>query len=164
MRKTRSLLVDGIWNFEIRCAGLMGEVDLTINNRSFKLGCDDGEEQHLLLLAEHLGQHVDNLRKTIGNAGDEQLYLMAGLMVCDELWDARDLLIKAEEMLKRQVASKAVSPPPSGQELPQDPASLTKQTSADGQVKQAASSEQTDPLAAAMPSMASPRDSDPKET
>jgi cell division protein ZapA len=80
----------------------MGEVKITINDRTFKLGCDDGEEKHLLVLADHLGKHVENLRKSIGKAGDEQLYLMAGLMVCDELWEARDLLIKTKEMLKKQ--------------------------------------------------------------
>ncbi len=85
----------------------MGEVNITINGRSFKLGCDDGEEQHLLVLADHLGKHVENLSKTIGKAGDEQLFLMAGLMVCDELWDTRDLLLKAEALLKRQAGQVA---------------------------------------------------------
>lgn len=84
----------------------MGEVNITINGRLFKLGCDDGEEEHLHVLAEHLGKHVDNLRNSIGKAGDEQLYLMAGLMVCDELWEARDVLIKTREMLKHQAEAK----------------------------------------------------------
>ena len=84
----------------------MGEVTITINNRAFKLGCDDGEEEHLVALADHLGKHVEQLRKTIGKVGDEQLFLMAGLMVCDELWEARDLLIKTREMLKNQAATK----------------------------------------------------------
>ena len=75
----------------------MAEVNITIGGRSFKLGCDDGEEQHLLLLAAHLGKHVENLRATIGKTGDEQLYLMAGLMVCDELWDSREELTKLEQ-------------------------------------------------------------------
>ncbi len=80
----------------------MGEVTLTINNRSFKLGCDDGEEEHLKILADHIGKHVANLRHTIGKTGDDQLYLMAGLMVCDELWEARELLLKTRELLKQQ--------------------------------------------------------------
>ena len=82
----------------------MGEVNVTINNRSFTLGCDDGEEQHVKILAEHIGKHVANLRHTLGPVGDDQLFLMAGLMVCDELWEARDLLIKTREMLKQQAA------------------------------------------------------------
>ena len=81
----------------------MGEVNITIGGRSFKLGCDDGEEPHLMLLAEHLGKHVENLRATLGKTGDEQLYLMAGLMVCDELWDSRYALEKLEEKLKSRV-------------------------------------------------------------
>ena len=76
---------------------LDGEVNITINKRSFRLECDDGEEEHLRQLAEHLDKHVSNLRGAIGKAGDEQLYLMAGLMVCDELWDSKDLLVKAQK-------------------------------------------------------------------
>jgi len=88
----------------------MGEVIVTIQNRSFKLGCDDGEEEHLKILAGHIGKHVSNLRETIGKTGDDQLYLMAGLMVCDELWDARDLLMKTRELLQRQSGQNAGSP------------------------------------------------------
>ena len=91
----------------------MGEVNITIGGRSFKLGCGDGEEQHLLLLAAHLGKHVDNLRATVGKTGDEQLYLMAGLMVCDELWDSRDELIKLEQKNFLQAeALESVAPRP----------------------------------------------------
>lgn len=90
----------------------MGEVNIVVNGRSFKLGCDDGEEKHLLTLAEHLGKHIENLKITMGKAGDEQLYLMAGLMVCDELWDARSLLLKAEDLLKKQAAMHASTPSP----------------------------------------------------
>ncbi|MCP4932712.1 MAG: cell division protein ZapA [bacterium] len=85
----------------------MGEVNITIGGRSFKLGCDDGEETHLLLLAEHLDKHVENLRVTIGKTGDEQLFLMAGLMVCDELWDSRDALLKLEEKWQARVITPA---------------------------------------------------------
>ena len=85
----------------------MGEVNITIGGRSFKLGCDDGEEHHLLLLAEHLGKHVENLRATIGKTGDEQLFLMAGLMVCDELWDSRDALLKLEDKWQSRVITPA---------------------------------------------------------
>ncbi len=84
----------------------MGEVNITINDRSFRLGCDDGEEEHLLVLADHLAQHVENLRKTMAKAGDEQLYLMAGLMVCDELWDAREQLVTSRKRLKKLEAAK----------------------------------------------------------
>lgn len=77
----------------------MGEVNIRIGGRSFRLGCDDGEEQHLLVLAKYLDKHVEAMRRTVGNAGDEQLYLMAGLMICDELWDAREQLLQAEKKI-----------------------------------------------------------------
>jgi cell division protein ZapA len=78
----------------------MGEVNVNINGRTFRLGCEDGEEKHLALLAGHISMHIENLKKQLGNVGDDQLYLMAGLMVCDELWDARDKLARAEAALQ----------------------------------------------------------------
>jgi len=127
----------------------MGEVNVTVNGRLFRLGCDDGEEEHLLVLADHLGKHVDNLRQTIGQAGDEQLYLMAGLMVCDELWEARDLLIKTREMLKSQAAEKETEPVSTSKapvpETPARQAAIAPVTSA---APSAAPSARPSPLAA----------------
>lgn len=74
----------------------MGQVDIVINGRTFRLGCDEGEEPHLRLLAAHLQQHVDNLRQRFGAIGDDQLLLLAGLMVGDELWDSREQLLRLE--------------------------------------------------------------------
>jgi cell division protein ZapA len=74
----------------------MAKVDISINGRTFRLGCDDGEEGHLRLLADHLRRHVDNLRAGFGPIADDELYLMAGLLVCDELYDARGELLQLE--------------------------------------------------------------------
>ena len=67
----------------------MSQVTITLNGRTYKLACDDGEEQHLLKLAAHLSSHVDELRGSFGRVGDDRLLLMAGLMICDELFELR---------------------------------------------------------------------------
>lgn len=67
----------------------MSQVTITVNGRTYKLACDDGEEQHLLKLAAHLSSHVDELRGSFGKVGDDRLLLMAGLMICDELFELR---------------------------------------------------------------------------
>lgn len=67
----------------------MSQVTITLNGRTYKLACDDGEEQHLLKLAGHLSSHVDELRGSFGRVGDDRLLLMAGLMICDELFELR---------------------------------------------------------------------------
>jgi len=67
----------------------MGQVSVTLNGRTYKLECGQGEEAHLIALAEYLGSHVDTMKIKFGQVGDDRLILMASLMVTDELWEAR---------------------------------------------------------------------------
>jgi cell division protein ZapA len=71
-------------------AGLfMGQVSVTLNGRTYKLECGEGEEAHLIALAEYLGTHVDTMKRKFGQVGDDRLILMASLLVTDELWELR---------------------------------------------------------------------------
>src|SRR5581483_11562859 len=67
----------------------MGQVSVTLNGRTYKLECGEGEEAHLIALAEYLGSHVDTMRRKFGQVGDDRLILMASLVVTDELWELR---------------------------------------------------------------------------
>ena len=67
----------------------MAEVEVTINGRSYLMGCDDGQEEHLMTLADEVGRRVDELVATVGQVGDARLLLMAGLLIADELHDVR---------------------------------------------------------------------------
>ena len=70
----------------------MGQVSVTLNDRVYRLVCDDGEEDRLVELAQYLKSKVSQLTAELGHAGDERLVLMAALMIADELWDARTKL------------------------------------------------------------------------
>jgi cell division protein ZapA len=67
----------------------MGQVTVTLNGRTYRLRCGDGEEKRLAELAEHLGLRIDRLAMDFGQPGDERLLLMAALLATDELLDAR---------------------------------------------------------------------------
>lgn len=67
----------------------MGQVSVTLNDRVYRLVCDDGEEDRLVELATYVKAKVTQLTAEVGRAGDERLILMAALMIADELWDAR---------------------------------------------------------------------------
>ena len=67
----------------------MGQVSVTLNGRTYRLECGEGEEAHLIQLAEYLGTHVETMKFKFGQVGDDRLILMAGLMITDELWEAR---------------------------------------------------------------------------
>ena len=67
----------------------MGQVSVTLNGRTYRLECAEGEETHLIALAEYLGTHVDAMKRKFGQVGDDRLILMASLLVTDELWGLR---------------------------------------------------------------------------
>lgn len=68
----------------------MAHVTVTVNNASYTLACDDGEEAHVAALAKRFDKRVAEVKREARNASDAQLLLMAGLLLEDEL-DAAEL-------------------------------------------------------------------------
>ena len=77
----------------------MGQVTVTLNGRTYRLRCENGEEQRLLALAEHVKGKIDWLVGEFGQIGDDRLLLMASLLVTDELFDTRDRVSAPEPAL-----------------------------------------------------------------
>ena len=65
----------------------MAQIIVTINGRSFRMACDDGEEERLTGLARRFDGCIDTLRGSFGEIGDLRLTVMAGIMIMDELHD-----------------------------------------------------------------------------
>ena len=57
----------------------MGQVSVTLNGRTYRLECGEGEEAHLIALSEYLGSHVETMKHKFGQVGDDRLILMASL-------------------------------------------------------------------------------------
>lgn len=74
----------------------MGQVTVTLNGRTYRLRCEDGEEQRLLALSEHVKEKVEQLIREFGQIGDDRLLLMASLLLTDELFEANERLAGAE--------------------------------------------------------------------
>jgi cell division protein ZapA len=66
----------------------MNHINVTINGRQYRMACEEGQEEHLLKLAEGLETRIRDLRGKFGEIGDARLTVMAALTVCDELFDA----------------------------------------------------------------------------
>lgn len=75
----------------------MAEVTMTLNGRTYRLECDDGEEEHLLGLSELVGDRLRSHQKQFGQVGDDRLLLMTALTVADELKEAQRKLSALEE-------------------------------------------------------------------
>jgi cell division protein ZapA len=67
----------------------MGQVSITLNDRTYRLVCGDGEEDRLVALAGYVKSKVEQLGAELGHVGDERLMLIAALTIADELFDAR---------------------------------------------------------------------------
>ena len=87
----------------------MSQVTVTINGRQFRMACEDGQESHLLRLAQDLDQRIERLRGTFGEIGDTRLTVMAALTVADELADTSGKLRRLEEDLSGLQDARAVS-------------------------------------------------------
>ena len=66
----------------------MAQIKLKINDRSYEMTCDDGQEDHLRRLAAHVDERMRELAGTVGQVGEARLLIMASLMITDELYDA----------------------------------------------------------------------------
>lgn len=63
----------------------MGQVNVTIAGRIYRMACDDGEEEHLGRLAGQLDGKIAELREHFGEIGDQRVTVMAALTVADDL-------------------------------------------------------------------------------
>jgi cell division protein ZapA len=87
----------------------MSQVTVTINGRQFRMACEDGQESHLLRLAQDLDQRIERLRGTFGEIGDTRLTVMAALTVADELADASGKLRRLEDDMASLQDARAAS-------------------------------------------------------
>lgn len=67
----------------------MPQIVVTIDGKTYRMACADGEEDHLLGLAADIDERVAELRKGFGEIGDLRLTVMAAIMASDELSEAR---------------------------------------------------------------------------
>lgn len=79
----------------------MAQVNVEVNGRPYAVGCEDGQEPHLIELAKILDQQVRHISADMGQLGDTRLFLMGGLLLADELLDARQRLAALQAEVTR---------------------------------------------------------------
>jgi cell division protein ZapA len=87
----------------------MGQVSVTLNGRTYRLECGEGEEAHIVALAEYLATHVDTMKRKFGQVGDDRLILMASLLVTDELWELRRQMQELKASLAESRRDKSIA-------------------------------------------------------
>jgi cell division protein ZapA len=79
----------------------MPSVSVTINGKSYRMACDDGQEKHLMNLADQLNETIDDLRRAFGEIGDQRLIVMAAITLADEASEMRLRADRAEESMTK---------------------------------------------------------------
>lgn len=88
----------------------MATVTVEINGRPYAVGCADGQEERVRILARQFDAHVRQVAGDVGQVGDIRLFLMAGLVLADEVHEAR----MAAQTGAAAPPAPAYNPPPAG--------------------------------------------------
>ena len=74
----------------------MAQVNVTISGKTYRMACDDGQEEHLAGLAERLNRSIEQLRERFGEIGDQRLTVMAAITLADQHAEAERRLREIE--------------------------------------------------------------------
>ena len=65
----------------------MANVNIKFNNKDYLLSCDDGQEENLKKLANHLDSKFNKLKNNLGNIGENKLLLITAIQMVDDYFD-----------------------------------------------------------------------------
>ena len=65
----------------------MANVNIKFNNKDYLLSCDDGQEENLKELANHLDEKYNQLKKNLGNIGESKILLITAIQMVDDYFD-----------------------------------------------------------------------------
>ena len=78
----------------------MANVNIKFNGKEFLLSCDDGQEEHLEELLIHINEKFSNLKKDLGNIGENKLLLVTAVQIMDEYFETKKKVEQKKTELK----------------------------------------------------------------
>ena len=83
----------------------MAIVHIRINNRDYDIACDDGQEEHLRLLADEVDDRIRSLIFGMGaNPGEGMALMLTALTLTDELFESKKEIQKLANEIKHMGA------------------------------------------------------------
>jgi len=76
----------------------LAQVDVSVNGQSYRIACEDGQEDRLVDLAAMVDEKVLGLVNQIGQVGSNRLLVMAALIIADELVDLKNEAVSSQEL------------------------------------------------------------------
>lgn len=87
----------------------MAQVTVKINGFSYNVGCENGQEPHLMTMASEVDSRIDSIKKLGGNMSESRLLVLASLLLADELHDLKTEL-EAARAAPASAAARAPRP------------------------------------------------------
>ena len=78
----------------------MANVSIVFNGKEFLLSCDDGQEEHLIELSEHINKKFYGLKSQLGNFGENKLLLITSIKIMDEYFETKKKIEEKKNELK----------------------------------------------------------------
>ena len=75
----------------------MANVNINFNGKNYLLSCDNGQEEHLIELAEYLNKKFKELKSELGNIGESKLLLISSIKIIDEYYETKKSIDKKKE-------------------------------------------------------------------
>ena len=79
----------------------MAQVTVKINGYAYTVGCDDGQEHHLMQMAAEVENRGDSIKALGGQSGEARLLVLSSLLMADELHDLKITLGNMQSELQR---------------------------------------------------------------
>lgn len=73
----------------------MAQVTVKINGYAYTVGCQDGEEDHLVAMAGEIERRIDSIKAVAGQTGEARMLVMASLLMADDLFELGQSLAAA---------------------------------------------------------------------
>jgi cell division protein ZapA len=80
----------------------LAQVTVKINGYAYVVGCENGQEQHLLAMAAQVENRIDSIKALGGNSGEARLLVLASLLMADEIHDLKAELETLRATAQRQ--------------------------------------------------------------
>ena len=77
----------------------MANVNIKFNGKDYLLSCDDGQEESLKKLTTFLDRKHSELKKKLGNIGENKLLLITAIKLIDEHFDLRRRITEQKNKL-----------------------------------------------------------------
>lgn len=87
----------------------MAQLTIEVNGRPYQVGCEDGQEAHLLELASLVDTQVRQVGIEVGQLGETRLMLMGALLMADLYTELQARLVGLEAELTRLKADQGRS-------------------------------------------------------